>query len=847
MKKNLKSLLAMSLASILTFSLGSTNIYASENSSTNVSEIGEIRDILLSYDSTYFLFEDGTLWVNDREGDFLKIYENVKSITQGDWGDIYLILEDGTLLSGKFYKNEDSFENTMEEIATDVKAVAGSYTDIYIIKNDDTLWYSTFGNSTFGNSTFTGGVAYLDPVEVSEPSISENPVEEVAVAETAPEATVSEEVSSEVALVGGITSVYPAIQEVTVSSPSQQRGDTFDFIQIAEDVKDVRTFNGISFIIDSNDKLSLHLRSQNELITAENLGTIKPVMDNVADVQMSYQKALILDNDNKVYYVNMYGEDGLRDIKKTDKVTPTLISNDVESLEVSNDGYLLVKEDGTLWATGSNHNRELGFDKNYSEELIQIDKNVDSVYNNSSNRTLYLKDDGSYWGMGDNYSKALGYVPYIDQNFFDEDGKRFIMDDVSDMFLTYNHSVITKTDGTLWKLGSESTIETAPEPELTKVADDVKFASTDGSTIQYVIGENRDLYYENGYLYLSEQDYQDVAVEVLISMGYKVEGDDKVKAIEAIATKMSLEEQDSFQKAFNDFVDAKYSDSIVASGVESVEANYYIDTENRLYKINLQGDDTLVAKDVIDFAVGSDVISIINTSNQLLSDSLYITKTFTVNKSFEEYEKSIIETNGSISRLSASEEYDVNGALTTTITTYQAKDKLEFKPTGLTNIKDVQTTPIDLATLDLNGVLNTYREKYPWDLEKANANTINIGNKSYILNKTYTDVVSFDSQFSNLAYVNSKNELWALGNNAYENFGNSDVVGEYIEEPIKVLDNVEKVAIDDSETLILTRDNKLYGMGQNSDGQLGFKPQGNARKKTTVMTPTELNLHFIVK
>ncbi len=98
-----------------------------------------------------------------------------------------------------------------------------------------------------------------------------------------------------------------------------------------------------------------------------------------------------------------------------------------------------------------------------------------------------------------------------------------------------------------------------------------------------------------------------------------------------------------------------------------------------------------------------------------------------------------------------------------------------------------------------------------------------------------------------MAYINDKDELWVSGQNSEETLADFDVYGPYITEPIKIMDNVAKVTLDHSNTLILTKDNNLYGRGQNKNGQLGFKPQGFANRRTTIKAPTELDLTFVIK
>ncbi len=814
MKKNLKSLLAISLASILTISLGTTSVYAGDISSTNVSEIGEVRDIILTYNSTFFLFEDSTLWMNDGLGNFIKVYENVKSITEGDWSELYLLLNDGTLLSGNIFYEGEEIVNTFEEIASDVRAVAMSYDELYIIKNDDTLWYT-----------------YL-LTDIDTPLGDLNPsTEEVDEGLALDEATVTEATIE--------TSLITSISYTTVIQSFQHENKSYDFEKVGEGVKEVSTLNNATFVIDNNDTLNI-------IIKDENAHSFKPIMDNVEDVQLPYYTILIQDKSNNVYELSRFEINNLLDINSTEPLEPTLISSDVKSIESTENGYFLLKEDDTLWSTGSNYNRDLGFESYESYELNKIDENVVAVYNDGSYRTIYLKKDGSYWGMGDNYTKALGIVPYAGENYFDEDGKRYIMDDVSDMFLTSTHSVITKTDHSLWKLGTDISNKLPSETELSKIADDVSFATGEHDIIKYVAGENNDLYFSDSSMFLNSEDYEVIYYEVLKSLGYDVEGDDITEVLISTLIKMTSADMAKYESAYNEYIKENYGAIAVASDVNFAGGMYYINSNDSLYEINQEGENELIAENVMDFALGEENLYIINPENELLFASFYETDTFNVNMSYEEYMKTTRNQDDSITGISAQESFDDNGNAVTTITTFRDKDSLDFEPTGITNVKDIKAMPFNLSILDLDGVLKIYSPHYQmYNFDEIVPETIVLGNKTYTLENTYTDVVAFDCGFSNTAFINSKNELWAIGANYSYNLGDSEVVGEYVEEPIKLLDNVAKVSLSSSDTLILTTDKKLYGMGQNANGELGFKPQGSVNRKKTVYYPTELTLNFL--
>ncbi len=72
------------------------------------------------------------------------------------------------------------------------------------------------------------------------------------------------------------------------------------------------------------------------------------------------------------------------------------------------------------------------------------------------------------------------------------------------------------------------------------------------------------------------------------------------------------------------------------------------------------------------------------------------------------------------------------------------------------------------------------------------------------------------SDIDTCAYLKADGSLWLLGSNY---MGIAE--GEYFTSPYPVMSNVEKFIIDRVNLFILTRDNKLYGFGDNQFGQLG--------------------------
>lgn len=126
---------------------------------------------------------------------------------------------------------------------------------------------------------------------------------------------------------------------------------------------------------------------------------------------------------------------------------------------VSVSGNYAIKEDGSLWTWGYNL-----FTDEYEEEPIQVMEDVKEVSEKTSNswHLLITKNDNSLWGIGSNYCGQLAqgeineevqlpWGPFYVPDNISEPVK--IMDDVKKAEAGTSHSLILKTDGSIWTIG----------------------------------------------------------------------------------------------------------------------------------------------------------------------------------------------------------------------------------------------------------------------------------------------------------------------------------------------------------------------------------------------------------
>jgi alpha-tubulin suppressor-like RCC1 family protein len=114
----------------------------------------------------------------------------------------------------------------------------------------------------------------------------------------------------------------------------------------------------------------------------------------------------------------------------------------------------ILKNDGTVWACGQNTSYQLGLNDTAAKRntFVQVATNADNVRRIvvARNWTFIIKNDNSLWGCGSNGwgQLGLGYNSNTEVPTFTK-----IMDDVADAVCGEQFSYFLKTDGTLWSCG----------------------------------------------------------------------------------------------------------------------------------------------------------------------------------------------------------------------------------------------------------------------------------------------------------------------------------------------------------------------------------------------------------
>jgi len=175
---------------------------------------------------------------------------------------------------------------------------------------------------------------------------------------------------------------------------------------------------------------------------------VKWAIGQIAFIAAGGFHTMILKTDGTLWATgrNTYGE--LGDGTTIERRTPVQIMRDVQAVAAGAWHTLILKTDGTLWATGNNFYGQLGDGTTIERHTpVQIMRDVQAVAAGAWH-TLILKTDGTLWATGLNEFGQLG-----DGTINDRSTPVQVMSDVYAVAAGEHHTLILKADGMLLATG----------------------------------------------------------------------------------------------------------------------------------------------------------------------------------------------------------------------------------------------------------------------------------------------------------------------------------------------------------------------------------------------------------
>ena len=426
--------------------------------------------------------EDIKIEGNGELGNLNELYTNYKDDIVGAINELFQNVDNGKQLiadaiddpsitkDSTFEAMSEMIEYIKENFGGDpsaIKQIVCGYNMAFIVLNDGSLWAcgdNTYGQLGFGDKTNRSSFSQVDVDNVKYIGCSDaqrnvfivkndgslwacglNTSGQLGLGDKTNKTTftqVTTNINNDVKkIVGAQTHTIILKNDDTIwacgSGSSYQLGtgttETYTtFVQVTNDVKDIVTNNNHTFIIkndgslwacgsNSYNQLGLDSGSTNKTFTQVTTN----INNDVKQISTSLRHTFIVKNDGSLWAcgTNSYGQLGLGD--KTNKTTftqvTTNINNDIKQVACGNNVTFIVKRDGSLLVCGINTNGQLGLGLTNSTDdkttFTIVDSDVSSIYY-GNNYSIIIKNDDIIWACGYNSSGQLGLGHTNDMNIF---------------------------------------------------------------------------------------------------------------------------------------------------------------------------------------------------------------------------------------------------------------------------------------------------------------------------------------------------------------------------------------------------------------------------------------------
>lgn len=178
---------------------------------------------------------------------------------------------------------------------------------------------------------------------------------------------------------------------------------------------------------------------------------------SVATVAAGATHTMVVKKDGTLWATgyNGFGGLGLGDTtNRTSFTQVTSIGTSASKIAAGASHSLVLKADGTLWAAGYNYQGQLGLGTQTNwKSFVQVASlgTSNAEVEAGDSHTIVVKNDGALWVAGRNDYGQLGLGDTTNRTSFTQ--ATSLVNDVASVTAGDHHTMVLKTDGTLWATG----------------------------------------------------------------------------------------------------------------------------------------------------------------------------------------------------------------------------------------------------------------------------------------------------------------------------------------------------------------------------------------------------------